>query len=83
MGMSQNRNHQLAHEAMEAAEIAVDVYCKANGVDPFDIAPELFETFLDVALLERFSPHTKMCDIFPGATSKTLGEMTRNTMTRH
>lgn len=74
--MTEDQNDKLVHDAFEAAEIAVDAYCKAANVHVLDIPQPVFDSFLDAALSERFSPHTKVSEIFPGGIDKTLGEMT-------
>lgn len=73
--MTKDQKDKLVHDAFEAAEIAVDAYCKAANVNVMDIPDSVFDSFLETALSERFSPHTKMSEILPGATDKTLGEI--------
>ena len=74
--MNQEDNAKLAHAAIEAASAAMEAYRKANNIDFEDLTDEETDSFINAALSEVFPPHTKMSDIFKGATDKTLGEMT-------
>lgn len=77
--MNPDENAKLVHDAYEAAEIALDAYCKASNVNVMDLPQAVLDSFLEAALNERFSPLTKMSELLPGATDKTLGEMMETT----
>lgn len=72
--MNQEQNAKIAFYAIEAASAAMDAFCKANNIDVLDLTDEQADSFLNAALTETFPPHTKMSDIWKGATDKTVGE---------
>jgi hypothetical protein len=74
--MNQEHNAKLAKAALDASSIAIDAYCKANNIDVIDLTDERIDSFINAALNEVFSPHTKMSEICKGWTQKTLGEVT-------
>jgi hypothetical protein len=77
--MSQEDNALIAAKAMEAAEAAMEIACKARGIDPMDLSDEEFDFFNDTALVEAFSPHTKMSEIWKGAKADmTIGDLKRD-----
>ncbi|TCK44025.1 hypothetical protein B0G84_2373 [Paraburkholderia sp. BL8N3] len=75
--MNQEQNAKLAQEALDASSTAIDAYCKANNIDVMDLTDAQIDSFMNTALNEVFSPHTKMNEIWKGATHRTLGELTR------
>lgn len=67
--MTKKTNNQIAFEALEASEVAMEMHCKARGIDVIDLSDEDVDFFINTALVEVFSPHTRMSEIMTGARS--------------